>query len=148
MASTVIERYTVCIRVCRDKSRVRVRRARFVEDVNGARVRLHCYILPCLYIFLFSLTYSYIICLGEFNWIGVINNPVNELANDDGDYVTSSDTSFTSDGNNDYNDNIDFDSFIEMKKRFYESEGMTIQTSSDDSSLEKFQSSSANSAKS
>jgi hypothetical protein len=68
----------------------------------------------------------------------VINNPINELADDDDDYVPSSDTSFTSNDNNDYNDNIDFDSSIEMKKRFYDSEGMTIRTSTDDSSLESF----------
>ena len=78
----------------------------------------------------------------------MINNPINELEDDDDDYVSSIDTSFTSEDNNDYYDNIDFDSLTEMKKRFYESEGMTIQTSSDDSSLGKFQSSSADSAKS
>ena len=55
------------------------------------------------------------------------------MAADDDDYVPSIDTSFTSDENNDYYNNIDFDSLIEMKKRYYESEGFTIQTSSDDS---------------
>jgi len=70
------------------------------------------------------------------------------LEDDDGDYVPSSDTSFTSNDNNDYNDNVDFYSFVEMKKILYESEGMSIHTSSDVSSLEKFQSSSADSAKS
>ena len=58
------------------------------------------------------------------------------------------DTSFTSDDNNDYYDNINFDSLTEIQKRYYAREGYTIQTSSDDSSLaENFQSSSANSAK-
>jgi len=63
------------------------------------------------------------------------------LAKDDDDYVPFMDTSFTSDDNNDYLDNIDFDSLTEITKRHYEREGFTIQTSSDDSSLaENFQS--------
>ena len=41
----------------------------------------------------------------------------------DDDFVPSSNTSFTSDDNNDYYDNIDFDSLTEMKKRVYEVEG-------------------------
>ena len=75
----------------------------------------------------------------------MIHNPINELSDDDEDYVPSNDTSFTF---NDNNDRMKI-SIIEMAKRFNESEGMTIQTSSDDSSLaEKFYSSSANSTKS
>jgi len=78
----------------------------------------------------------------------VINIPINELADDDDDYVPSNDTSFTSNDNNDYYDNIDFDSLTEMKKRYYEYEGMTFETSSDNYSFaENFQSSSANSSK-
>ncbi len=73
--------------------------------------------------------------LGDINWIEFINNPINELADDDDDYIPSMDTSFTSDDNNDYYENIDFDYLTEIKKRYYESEGFTIQTSSDDSSI-------------
>ena len=78
------------------------------------------------------------------------NNPINELSDDDEDYVYSKNTSFTVDDNNDYNKNIDFDSQFERAKIYYElTEGITIQnTSSDDSSLsKKLQSSSANSEK-
>jgi len=53
----------------------------------------------------------------------VKKNPINECEADDDDYV--------------YYDNIDFDSLTEMKKRVYESKGMNIQTSSDDSSKGK-----------
>jgi hypothetical protein len=53
----------------------------------------------------------------------VIINPTNELEDDDDDYVPSIDTSFTSDDNNNYYDNIDFDSLTEMKMRFIEDEG-------------------------
>jgi hypothetical protein len=53
----------------------------------------------------------------------VIINPTNELEDDDDDYVPSMDTSFTSDDNNNYYDNIDFDSLTEMKMRFKEDEG-------------------------
>ncbi len=52
------------------------------------------------------------------------------MEDDDDDYVPSINTSFTSEDINDYYDNIDFDSLTEMKKRFYESKGITIQTSS------------------
>jgi hypothetical protein len=58
------------------------------------------------------------------------------------------DTSFTSDDNNDYYDNIDFDSSTEIEKWVYERKGFTIHTSSDDSSLaENFHSSSDYSSK-
>ena len=53
----------------------------------------------------------------------MIINPKNELEDDDDDYVPSMDTSFTSDDNNNYYDNIDFDSLTEMKKRVKEAEG-------------------------
>ena len=53
----------------------------------------------------------------------MIINPTNELEDDDDDYVPSMDTSFTSDDNNNYYDNIDFDSLTEMKKRVKEAEG-------------------------
>ncbi len=53
----------------------------------------------------------------------MIINPTNELEDDDDDYVPSIDTSFTSDDNNNYYDNIDFDSLTEMKMRFIEDEG-------------------------
>ena len=79
----------------------------------------------------------------------MISNPINELEDDDDDFFPSMDTSFTSGDNNDYYDNIDFDSLTEIKKRYYEREyGITIEKSSGDSSLtENFQSSSANSSK-
>ena len=135
MSSTVIERYTVCIRVCRDKSRVWVRITSLVDDVNGARVRLYCFIpLAFIYCYAPKLIFLYYF-LGDFNWIEFINNPINELADDDDDYVPSIDTSLTFDDHNDYYDNIDFDSLTEMKRRYYESEGFTIQTSSDDSCI-------------
>jgi hypothetical protein len=70
--------------------------------------------------------------LGNINWIEFINNPINELADYDDDYIPSMETSFNSDDNNDYYDNIDFDFLTEIKKRYYESEGFTIRTSSDD----------------
>ena len=53
----------------------------------------------------------------------MIKNPINELEDYDDDYVSSIDTSFTSDDNNIYYDNIDFDSLTEMKKRVSEVEG-------------------------
>ena len=53
----------------------------------------------------------------------MIRNPKNELEDDDDDYVPSMDTSFTSDNNNNYYDNIDFDSLTETKKRVKEAEG-------------------------
>ncbi len=53
----------------------------------------------------------------------MIRNPKNELEDDDDDYVPSMDTLFTSDDNNNYYDNIDFDSLTEMKKRVKEAEG-------------------------
>ncbi len=64
----------------------------------------------------------------------MISNPINELKDDDDTFVPSSDSSFTSNDNNEFNYNIDLCSFIEMQKRYYE-EGFTIQTSSDDSSM-------------
>ena len=69
------------------------------------------------------------------------------MEDNDDDFVPSSNTSFTSDDNNDYYDNIDFDSLTEMKKSYYKREyGIT---SSDDSNFnENFQSSSANYPKS
>ena len=70
------------------------------------------------------------------------------MADDDDDYVPSIDTSFTFDDKNDYYDNIDFDPLTEMKKIYYEYEGITIERSSGDSSLaENIQSSSANESK-
>ena len=56
------------------------------------------------------------------------------MADDDDGYVPSIDTPLTSDDNNDYYDNLNFDSWTEMKKRYYEYEKFTIETSSDDSS--------------
>ena len=53
----------------------------------------------------------------------MIKNPINELEDDDDDYVPSIDTSFTSNDNKNYYDNIDFDSLTEIKKRVYEVEG-------------------------
>ena len=53
----------------------------------------------------------------------MIKNPINELEDDDDDYVPSIDTSFTFDDSNNYYDNIDFNSLTEMKKRVYEVEG-------------------------
>jgi len=57
----------------------------------------------------------------------VINNPIHELSDDDEDYVYSNDTSFIFDDNNDYNENVAFDSQFEMAKNYYElTEGITI----------------------
>ena len=99
---------------------------------------------------IFPKPYSYItFAIDELNWMDVINNPINELSDDDEDYVYSKDTSFTDNDNNDYNENVDIECLFEMQRNYYESVGMTIQnTSSDGSRLsEKFQSSSANSEK-
>jgi hypothetical protein len=49
----------------------------------------------------------------------VINNPIHELSDDDEDYVYSNDTSFTFDDNNDYNENVDFDSQFVREKNYY-----------------------------
>jgi hypothetical protein len=54
--------------------------------------------------------------LGDLTWIEFINNPINELSDDDDDYVPSMDTSFTSDDNNDFYDNVEFDVRTELKK--------------------------------
>ena len=89
-----------------------------------------------LFIFIFPKLLR-IIFLGAICWIDVIKNHISECEDDDDEYVPSIDTSFTSDDNHDYYDNIDFDSLSEMKKRVYESKGINIQTSSDDSSKGK-----------
>ena len=57
----------------------------------------------------------------------MINNLINELSDDDEDYVNSKNTSFTHDDNYDYNENVDIDSLFEMQRNYYETEGMTIQ---------------------
>ena len=98
-----------------------------------------------------SLLTSYIIfVIGELNRMDVINNPINELSDDDEDYVYSKDTFLSVHDSYDYYENVDFDSLFERQRIYYElNEGIIIQnTSSDDSSLsEKFQFSSANSEK-
>ena len=79
----------------------------------------------------------------------MVNNPINELSDDDENYVFLYDSSFTDDDNNDYDENVDIDPVFEKKRNYYISTGMTFHdTSSDDSKLsEEFQSSSATSEK-
>ena len=79
----------------------------------------------------------------------MINSPINELSDDDENYVFSYDSSFTDDNNYDYDENVDIDYLFEKQRNYYISKGMTIHdTSSADSILfEKFQSSSATSEK-
>ena len=76
-------------------------------------------------------------------------NPINELSDDDENYVFSYDSSFTDDDNYDYDENADINCLLEKQRNYYISTGMTIHdTSSDESSWsEKFQSSSATSEK-
>ena len=83
------------------------------------------------------------------NWVDVINNPKNELSDDDVGYVNSKDISFIVDDNYDYYGNIDFDSLFEKQMLYYElTEGITIQkTSSDDISSFEIVSSSSTSSK-
>ena len=80
----------------------------------------------------------------------VINNRINELSDDDEDYVNSTDTSFTVDDNNDYYGNVDFDALFERQRLYYElTEGITIHNalSYDTTSFENVSSSSATSEK-
>ncbi len=54
---------------------------------------------------IFPETYSDIIfVIGELNWKDVVNNPINELSDDDENYVFSYDLSLTDDDNNDYDE--------------------------------------------
>ena len=79
----------------------------------------------------------------------MVNKPINELSDEDENYVFSYDSFFTDDDNNDYDENVDIDPVFEKQRNYYISTGMTFHdTSSDDSKLsEKFQSSSATSEK-
>ena len=73
----------------------------------------------------------------------MVNNPINELSDDDENYVFLYDSSYTDDDNHDYDENDDIDTEFKKKIIYYISTGMTIRdTSSDDSQLsEKCQSS-------
>jgi len=99
---------------------------------------------------LFSKSYSdIIIVIGELNWKDVVNNPINDLSDDDEDYVCSYDSSFPDNDNNDYDENVDIDTLFEKQKNYLMSMGLTFHdTSSDDSKLsEKNQSANVTSGK-
>ncbi len=68
----------------------------------------------------------------------MINNPINELSDDDENWVFSYDSSITDD-DNEYDENVDFDTNIEMQRNYYYlSTGMTLpDNSSHDSSLDE-----------
>ena len=79
----------------------------------------------------------------------MINNPINELSEDDENYVNLYELSYTDDDNHDYDENIDIDPLFEKQINYYISTGMTFHhTSSDDCKLsKKCESSSATSEK-
>ena len=99
---------------------------------------------------IFSEPYSNkIFVIGELNWKDVINNPINELSEDDENYVFLYDSSYTDDDNNGYDENVDIDPLFEKQMNYYMFTGMIFHnTSSDDSKLsEKCETSSATSKK-
>ena len=74
--------------------------------------------------------------IGELNWKDVMNNSINESSDDDENYVFSNDTYCTSDDNNEYYENVDIETLLELKIDYYISRGITIRdTSSNDSSI-------------
>ncbi len=79
----------------------------------------------------------------------MVNNPINDLSDDDEDYVCSSDSSFPDNDNNDYDKNVDFDIDFEQQMIYLLRTDMTFRydSSSDDSKSEKKQSSNATSEK-
>jgi hypothetical protein len=102
------------------------------------------------YLNIFSEPYSNkIFVIGELFWKAVINNPINELSEDDENYVCLYDSSYTDDDNDDYDENVDIDPLFEKQMNYYMSSGSIIHnTSSDDSKLsEKCETSSATSKK-
>jgi hypothetical protein len=102
------------------------------------------------YLNIFSEPYSNkIFVIGELNWKDLINNPTNELSEDDENYVVLYDSSYTDDDNHGYDENVDIDSLFEKQMNYYMSTGMIIHsTSSDDSKLsEKCEASSVTSEK-
>ena len=56
----------------------------------------------------------------------MINNPINELSDDDENYVFSYDSSFTDDDNDDFDENVDIDRLFEKQMNYYISTGITI----------------------
>jgi hypothetical protein len=99
---------------------------------------------------IFSEPYSNkIFVIGELNWKDVINNPINELSEDDENYVFLYHSSYTDDDNKDYDENVDMDPLFEKQMNYYMSTGMIFHnTTSDDSNeSEKCKTSSATSEK-
>ena len=99
---------------------------------------------------IFSESYSNkIFVIGELNWKDVINNPINELSEDDENYVFLYHSSYTDDDNKDYDENVDMDPLFEKQMNYYMSTGMIFHnTTSDDSNeSEKCKASSATSEK-
>ncbi len=110
---------------------------------------LVCFFLKLFINNIFSEPYSNkIFVIGELNWKDVINNPINELSEDE-NYVFLYDSSYTDDDNNDYDENVDMDPLFEMQMNYYISTGMNFHnTTSDDSNeSEKCKTSSATSEK-
>jgi len=72
--------------------------------------------------------------IGDLNWKDVINNPINELSDDDGSYEFSYHSSITDD-DNDYDENIDFDTLYENQRTLFQmTTGMTLPDTSSNNS--------------
>ena len=66
----------------------------------------------------------------------MVNNPINELSEDDKNYVFLYDSSYSDDDNHDYDENVDIDSEFEKQINYYNSKGISIYyPSSEDSQL-------------
>ena len=64
----------------------------------------------------------------------MINNPINELSNDDGSYEFSYHSSITDD-DNDYDENIDFDTLYENQRTLFQmTTGMILPDTSSNNS--------------
>ena len=71
------------------------------------------------YLNIFSEPYSNkIFVIGELFWKDVINNPINELLEDEENYVFLYDSSYTDDDNDDYDENVDIDSLFEKQMNY------------------------------
>ena len=53
----------------------------------------------------------------------MVNKPINELSDEDENYVFSYDSFFTDDDNNDYDENVDIDPVFEKQRNYYISTG-------------------------
>ena len=74
--------------------------------------------------------------IGELNWKDVVNNPLNELSEDDENYVCLYDSSYTDDDNHDYDENVDMDPLFEKQMNYLMSTGLITHTTTSDNSNE------------